>query len=153
MDQNSYEPQEVPLGQDRPYRPIPPETLHKIRINRALRKVKAAWVAAVVTGVVTLAATLVSVIGDQVNDVSGWNLIDVVLIFALAFGIYRKSRVCALITLLYYVLGKIAMWTVGPSPGGLPVTVLFVYCFVQGVIGTFQYHRLLNAPQFETRSS
>ena len=147
MDQNPYEPQEVPLGQDRPYRPIPPATLHKIRINRALRKVKVAWVAAVVTGVVTLAATVVSVIGDQVNGVSGWNFIDVVLIFALAFGIYKKSRVCALVTLVYYVLGKITMWTVSPSLGGLPATILFLYCFVQGVIGTFQYHRLVTMPQ------
>ena len=152
MDQNSYEPQEVPLGQEQPYPPIPPDTLLKIQTNRALRKIKVAWVAAVVAGVVTLAA-VVSVTDTQVVGVSSWNFIDVVLIFGLAFGIYKKSRVCAIIMLIYFILSKIIMWTVSPSPIGLPVTVLFLYCFVQGVIGTFQYHRLLNVPQGETGST
>jgi Ca2+/Na+ antiporter len=150
MDQNSYEPHEVLVRQQQQYPPIPPDTLHKIQTNRALRKIKTAWVAAIVTGVVTLAATVVSVADTQLGDVSGWNFIDVVLIFGLAFGIYKKSRLCALIMLLYFILGKIAMWTVSPSLIGLPVTILFLYCFVQGVIGTFQYHSLVNVPPEET---
>jgi len=100
-------------------------------------------------GVRALAATVVSVAVTRVEGVSGWDFIDPALTFGLAFGIYKKSRVCALVMLGYFILSRTVMWPVSPSLTRLLLAIVFLYCYVQGVIGTFRYHRLVNVPQEE----
>ena len=68
--------------------------------EETIKKIKTGFFAALVSGTLTLIFTLMAMQG---NDVTGmldaWALIDVVLIFALAVGIYFKSRaVCSRLT-------------------------------------------------------
>ncbi|UWX04029.1 hypothetical protein H1235_00350 [Pseudoxanthomonas sp. NC8] len=63
--------------------------------------------AAIVSACITLAATLIAMSGTDIVGFSAQQLVDVALICALAFGIYRKSRACAVIMFGYFVLSKI----------------------------------------------
>jgi serine/threonine-protein kinase len=68
-------------------------------------------------------------------------LIDVALILGLTYGIYRKSRVCALLMLVYFLISKLIMIEHDSKGSGLVMAVIFLYYYVQGVLGTFAYHK------------
>ncbi|GAB3511105.1 hypothetical protein MNQ95_06880 [Pseudoxanthomonas daejeonensis] len=111
--------------------------------DEVLKKIRHAWVAAIFSGGITLAATLVAMSGTDVLGFSAWELIDVALIFGLAFGIYRKSRTCAVVMFCYFIASKILLaMQVGVT--GVPMAIIFGYFFWQGVSGTFAYHKIAN---------
>jgi hypothetical protein len=119
----------------RPSVEIPPEILAKI---------KHATIAGVVSGCITLAITLFALAGNSILGFTGLELIDVALIFGLTFGIYKKSRTCAVIMLLYFVISKIVLIAENGAAGsGGIVALVFLYYYFQGMVGTFQYHKLL----------
>jgi len=87
--------------------------------------------------------------------------IAAIIIFILADKIQNKSRVATAIRLVWYILEKL-LWLleligvlgrtetsfgVRPSIGGLPlfliISIVLIGCFVEGVRGTFAYHRLV----------
>ncbi len=150
MNEQPYEPPEPHPDHRGTSAPLPPDTLQELEIDDALRKIKTAWVAGIVSGVITLAVTLFSMTGRRLFGFNAWALFDVALIFGLAFGIYRKSRVCAVVMLAYFVLSKIYLWTITPSLIGLLFALVFLFCYVLGVIGTFRYHRIVTTPQEAT---
>jgi hypothetical protein len=106
------------------------------------KKIKNAWVAAVISGSITLVVTLVAMSGTDILGFSAWELVDVGLIFLLAFGIYQRSRACAVAMLAYFVLSKIFIMVESGRPSGIPLAIVFIYFFWQGVSGTFAYHKL-----------
>jgi len=110
-----------------------------------LKKVRSAWLAACVSGVLTLAFTLVAMSGTQLLGLDAWSLVDVALIFGMAFGIYKKSRTCAVIMLGYFVISKIIFMVETGKSTGLLMALIFGYYFWQGVQGTFAYHKHLSA--------
>ena len=81
--------------------------------------------------------------GDQLMGFSVWNLSDVVLIFGLTFGIYKKSRTCAVVMLAYFLISKIIIISQTGSFNGSLLAIVFIYYYVYGVIGTFAYHKHL----------
>jgi serine/threonine-protein kinase len=109
--------------------------------EETLKKIKHAWVAAVVSGCITLVVTVVAMSGTDILGFSAWELIDVALIFGLAFGIYRKSRTCAVIMLVYFIASRILITMRTGRPTGIPLALVFGYYFWQGIAGTFAYHR------------
>ena len=106
-----------------------------------LKKIKHAWVAAVISGCITLVATLVAMSGTDILGFSAWELIDVALIFGLAFGIYRKSRACAVIMFVYFIASKILIMMETGRATGIFMAIIFGYYFWQGIAGTFAYHK------------
>ncbi len=111
-----------------------------------LKRIRTAWIAGIVCGIATLIVSVMSAMGTYIAGFSAWNLIDAILVFGLTFGIYRKSRVCAVIMFAYYVINEMSMWAELDIIGilaGLPVATLIGYCFFQGVRGTFAYHRMV----------
>jgi serine/threonine-protein kinase len=108
------------------------------------KKIKSAWVAAAISGSITLVVTLISMSGTDILGFSAWELIDVGLIFGLAFGIYRKSRACAVVMLSYFIISKIILMVESGKPSGVVLSIIFIYYFWQGVSGTFAYHKLKN---------
>lgn len=105
------------------------------------KKIKSAWVAGCISGVVTLGVTLLAMSGTQALGFTAWSLLDVALIFGLAFGIYKKSRTCAVLMLAYFVLSKIILMMEAGKPSGLLVALIFGYFYVQGILGTFAFHK------------
>ncbi len=107
------------------------------------KAIRNACIAGTISGVLTLLVTLISASGVDIPglDFDLWNLVDVLLIFALTFGIYRKNRVCAVLLFIYFVGSKVLMWKESGSVSGLSMATLFGYFFLQGILGTFSYHR------------
>lgn len=112
--------------------------------------IKRAWIAAVVSATWTLAVTLVAVLSGDKRTFSGlfdaWTLIDVAITYALAFGIYRKSRICAVLMLAMFILGQVVARLEVWDLSGILVPLIFVYLFAQGVRGTFVYQRDVSHP-------
>lgn len=108
-----------------------------------LKKIRNGWIAALISGCFTLVIALVAMNGLDITGLGGPELfIDVVLIFALTYGIYRKSRIAATIMLIYFIFSKIVIWQETGRPNGLLVALIFLYFYTQAMIATFQYHKL-----------
>lgn len=111
--------------------------------DEILGKIRRGWIAAAISAGMTLLVTLLAMSGASVGSFSAWNMVDVVLIAGLAYGIRRRSRACATIMLGYFVLSKILIVVQTGKPTGVLVGLIFIYFLWQGVSGTFAYHRLL----------
>lgn len=117
------------------------------RLDDALKRIKFAWVAGVVSSVLTLVVSLLPALGVSVL---GFNLSGILLnVFgsliagALSFGIYRKSRICAGALLGYFLFCKIVFYlSNGFLLSGLWTGLVFLFCFIEGVRGTFEWHSL-----------
>ena len=107
-----------------------------------LKKIKHGWVAALFSAGVTLVVTLIAMSGTEILGFSAWELFDVALILGLAFGIYKKSRTCAVLMLIYFIASKVLIMAETGKPTGIPMALVFAYFFWQGVSGTFAYHKL-----------
>ena len=110
-----------------------------------LKKIKYAVGAGLVTGAFTLVITLIAISGNSLLGFSAWSMIDVVLVFGLTFGIFKKSRTCAILMLIYYVLSKIYLMVESGNPSGWIMSLAFGYLCLMGVFGTFDYHSLQRA--------
>jgi hypothetical protein len=106
-----------------------------------LKKIRNAWVAGLISAGVTLVVTVLAISGVSLMGYTAWELLDVVLILGLTLGIYKKSRVCAIAMLTYFVASKIMLISETGKPSGLVTALIFIYYYWQGVLGTFAYHR------------
>lgn len=107
-----------------------------------LKKIKHAWIAALISGTITLVVTLLAISGQSILGFSAWELIDVAIIFSLAFGIFKKSRTCAVLMLTYFIISKIILMMEQGKPTGIVMALVFIYFYWQGVTATFAYHKL-----------
>ncbi|MGO9263702.1 MAG: hypothetical protein ACLQBA_02250 [Candidatus Binataceae bacterium] len=72
------------------------------------------------------------------------NFVDAALLLGFAYGIFRKSRICAILWFAYYVIDQIALITImhaAVTPDGLAGTAIFVMLCLMGIVGTFAWHR------------
>lgn len=106
------------------------------------KRIRDAWVMGVVAGTISLILTLIYATGSGIAHVDMWSWIEIVVIFALSFGIYRKSRVSAVLLLVFYVGSRAIFWINEQAMIGIPMALIFGYFFLQGVRGTIDYHRL-----------
>lgn len=105
--------------------------------------IKHGWIAACVTGVLTLIMTVLPQLSATADRDELWNLVDVGWIAVLAFGIHRRSRTAATLMLCYFVLSKILMMMAEGKPTGLVVSLVFVIFYFRAMLATFRYHRFL----------
>jgi len=125
-------------------RPPPPPGAPPARLERlakAERMIDLGWSVAGLWGVLRMVALL------WITRASGGYeaalLVDPVLILLLAYGLYRRSRVCAVLLLAYVVVELwFALHATGRPPG-LGVALLLEVSFLTGLRGTLVYHREL----------
>jgi hypothetical protein len=115
---------------------VPAEVLDKIRLG---------WAAALFSAGMTLVVTIAAMTGTESEIFSAWSLLDVAMILGLAFGIYKKSRVCAVLMLVYFVASKVFIVSQTGSFSSIPVGLIFTYLYLQAVLGTFTYHKIVEA--------
>ncbi|MET3496841.1 hypothetical protein [Variovorax boronicumulans] len=109
-----------------------------------LKKIRNAWILGLASATLTLIFVGVALAGTSVLGIGLYQLIDVVFIAAMAFGIYKKSRVCAVLMFLYFLYSRFWMYRMGIFNAGTAVsTLVFAYYYGQGVIGTFAYRKHL----------
>lgn len=111
-------------------------------IGKALRDIRNAWIAAIVVNLLTLTGIMGWVYGVRILDI-----LDVVLVFGLAYGIYRRSQACAAIMAVYFILQKALFMLIAFLPLGIAVSAIFVYLFYRGLIGTMDYRASLEPEQ------
>jgi len=108
------------------------------------KKIKRGWIAAIISGLMTMGVMLVAINTGVLNSLFDvWTSIDVILIFGLALGIYKKSRIAATTMFLYFLASKIWIIAETGKPGGLVMAMIFLYFYFQAMVGTFQYHNLV----------
>jgi hypothetical protein len=66
---------------------------------------------------------------------------DPALILLLAYGLYRGSRICAVLLLVYVVVELWLAFHAAGRPTGLGVALLLEVSFLTGLRGTLLYHR------------
>ena len=102
----------------------------------AERMVACGWIAAAIAGLATLVFSLAASYG-----LTHYNLVDAVLLFGLAYGIYRRSRICAVVALAYHILNRLMIfYGQGVPPIAVVLTLMFAALYLLGVIGTFVHH-------------
>ena len=109
-------------------------------LEKANSQIKGAWIAAFISAGITLIFAVMSLWVDMPINI--FAILDVVLIITLAILILTlKSRVAAVIILIYYALGQLTMIVNGQN-GNIGLMIAFGFAYYQGIVGTFSYHRL-----------
>tara|TARA_B100000886_G_C20376314_1_gene471904 strand:+ start:143 stop:517 length:375 start_codon:yes stop_codon:yes gene_type:complete len=120
-----------------------------MEISEALKNIRYGYIAALVSAGITVVLNFLQFDAGDVNLFSDpVVLYDVIIILLLAFGIYKKSRVCAIAMFIYFILGKIfqfqeyASYGIDTPPSTYLVAVVFIYFYFQAVRGTIAFHKI-----------
>jgi hypothetical protein len=112
-------------------------------LKEAKNKIELAWIAGVFSGILTLVFIILSQAGyyklNWLIDI--WSLIDVCLVFALSFGIYKKSRICAVAMASNFILNQALLainFKIMPSL----LSLIFLFIYISGIQGAFTYQKL-----------
>lgn len=112
-----------------------PEDIHN--------KIHNGWVAGAIVGAIGfLYACWIALFGEAQMAMKVAHFVDVAVILALSFGIYKKSRVSAVLMLLYFVAGRSYYIYATGEAGGVLLMFLFLLFFYQAAHATFSWHRL-----------
>jgi hypothetical protein len=112
-------------------------------LHKALKATKTAYIAAIVSASITLIASIAAAAGHTFDGrTSTWMALDAILIYALAYGIYKNSRICSSLMFVYWVAIKLIAFAKPNSNETLPIAIIFTYFFFMGIVGTFAYHKL-----------
>lgn len=110
--------------------------------------------AALITSGLTLLGVILGKLSAGISyTLPSTAIVDACLFVAVAVGIWRLSRVWAVVGLVLYLLE--IRWAISHmrfNPARIASTAVLVYAFANGVRGTFYYHRLVavksqNGPQ------
>lgn len=116
-----------------------------------------AW-AAVIVGLLTFLITATAMYFDTQDKLAYFNdpsiFIDIILVFVLAYGMYKKSRAAALFMVIYYVIARIVVVIEMQNISGIGLSFVFLYFFVKAVQGAFVFHKIEkeNNPNYKAAS-
>lgn len=115
-------------------------------LEEAASAVKAAFVCGIISTVMTLIVTLISLSQGGLDlggiEVSVFTFIDVAALAGLTVGLFFKSRVCAVLMLVYFIVSKYAQGSGSIHVVGMGAGLAFLYFYAKGVYGAFVYHKL-----------
>ena len=112
--------------------------LFHMDLAQAKSRIKQAWIFAVFSGVVSAIFSVLALSGVEGLEIFRFAMIDALILFALAYGVHRKSRAAASILVVYWVFNII---TLGLS-SAVVVRLVFLTIFILGAWATFVYDRL-----------
>jgi hypothetical protein len=102
-------------------------------------------VAAIFVASITVLFATISLTGTTFMQIDAWSYVDAIFFAAIAFGIYKMSRIASILGLLLYLLERIDMWlTFGPK--NIVIAAIFIIAFINSVRGAFAYHRIIKNP-------
>jgi len=102
------------------------------------------WAAAFVA-VVTAVFAILALLGKPLAGVEGTALVEAAIFAAIAFGIWKMSRVAATAGLVLFVVEKILALQDRQRPVGVFLAIAITFAFANAVRATFRYHKLLTA--------
>jgi len=111
-----------------------------------------AWIAGIIAGVVLLVLNLNRAVGGGID---AWIFIDVLAMFGLSFGVYKKNRACAILLVIYFGGAGIYKIIESPLPSSAKfIGLIMVLIFLSfGVRGTFVYHKITKAERISKANS
>ena len=113
----------------------------KRNLIEAKLDIKRATSAAVIVAGLDLILAILSLCGIQILGADLWILVDVVIVLALAYGIHRFSRTCAILMSIYYL--AVCIYAGGKTGiTGIISRGVFLYYFGRGAQAMFTYHKL-----------
>ena len=116
--------------------------------GEAIKATKTGALIAVATGILGLGLTFYALSSNASGFIGLWNdplaFLDIVLIFILAFGVYKKSRTAAVVMVLYFIFSKIYLIIAGGQLSGNTIvfSLVFLYFYVKSVQGAFVFHKI-----------
>jgi len=135
----------------------PPVTLEVVDLPtpevppKILKKIEKAWGIGVMAGFLLGVSTLTASSNRQWSTYAMWNWGTVLFVLALTFGVYRKSRTCAVLLLIASV-SWIGLMILAGKTTGMVLLVIFTYFQLQGVIGIFAYQRFVSAQLLQNKT-
>jgi hypothetical protein len=82
--------------------------------------------------------SLVGVISAPGFD--AWALSDAAILGGLAYGVWRRSRVCAVLLVIYGIMNEVAL-AFDEHAGFSVLRLVFLYFYIRGAIQIFRDHR------------
>jgi len=112
---------------------------NKLKKERALKKIKTAYIFAFISAGITLAFAFFD---------NMFFIIDAIVVVVLAFLLMKKqSRIAAVILLVYYLLPRILDPSILAN-GSIALVVIITWAYIEGIIGTFSYNKLKEQNNF-----
>lgn len=117
--------------------------------EEALQVTKRGAIVACILGVITLAVSIFAIWNDSSGRLETWNdptiFIDILIIFFLAYGIYKKSLTAAVVMFIYYLLARIFLSIETGQITGIVVGLVFLYFFGKAAQGAFVLQKIEKA--------
>ena len=116
--------------------------------EEAIKATKTGALVACFSGVLGIGLIFYAILSNASGHIGLWNdplaFLDIVLIFILAFGVYKKSRTAAVVMVLYFIFSKIYLIIAGVQLSGNTIvfSLVFLYFFVKSVQGAFVFHKI-----------
>jgi hypothetical protein len=130
-----------------PPRSQPFTHINNPELEKALKNIKNAWIAGVVSSVLgVVGGIILSAIQQDVFLFIGI-FVECAIVAALSYGVYQKSRGCAIALFIIYFLDKLVALASSQGRYFPFLAILFLIYFGMGIAGTFKYHELKKSYQ------
>ena len=106
------------------------------------RSVQLGWGAAALSAVTTLLFTLFFTRAGLLDPpLIVWAVSSAVVTAALGYGVYRRSPKAAVTLLVMFLVSRVWYYLQTQSLGSPVLSIIFLYCFIEGVRGTLAHQR------------
>ena len=106
------------------------------------RSIQLGWGAAAISVVTTILFTFFFTrVGLLDRPLVVWAISSALVTALLGYGVYRRSRRAAVTLLVMFLISRIWFYVQTGSLGSPLLSIIFLYCFVEGVRGTLAHHR------------
>lgn len=120
------------------------------------KKIRNGWIAGVVLATITLLLTIISLKSPDnsflQNNFDKWSFFDVVIVYALSFGVHKKNKIAAIVLLVYFLLPKILGYIDSGNIKVLTGGSLFIYFFVEAIRAIIELQKMEIPYQTETNT-
>ena len=106
------------------------------------RSIQLGWGAAAISAVTTILFTFFFTRAGLLDrPLVVWAISSALVTALLGYGVYRRSRRAAITLLVMFLTSRIWFYIQTGSLGSPLLSIIFLYCFVEGVRGTLADHR------------
>ncbi|MCA8984891.1 MAG: hypothetical protein R3C12_24390 [Planctomycetaceae bacterium] len=114
--------------------------------SEAITAIRNGAIAACISAGMTIIIVVTSIYTDAEGMYALYNnpanFIDVVIILAFAFGVYKRSRVASVLMFIYFLAAKIIYLVETQAYAGLGIALVFLYLYGKAIQGAFVYHKI-----------
>jgi len=114
--------------------------------SEAIKATKNGAIAACISAAITVIIVLIAISTDAEGKLALFNdpanFIDVALILACAFGMYKRSRVASALIFIYFLAAKAIISIETQAYSGIGMALVFLYFYGKAIQGSFVYHKL-----------